>query len=294
MRFGASRLLALSAVAACGAEPGPGQTNTLTLATPTQAFAEALARSRFVFTGRVEQLGATTTNSVRATPNAVIVSVRADSDTVWLAPRRMRSISGRPVTVIVGDPRDLSVGKEVLFFATGLASDSGLALRETARADFSRSERNTYTTKLREAWEYIAQERVRAAVSRSALVVLARVDSVTEIALPDSVARQASFEHAPLWRRAVASVELTFQPAQRGTADAATVVRLLFPGSRDVAFRRAPRPVAGERYVFLLRRATEITPRNRIGIDPAGLFFIADSIDALPPADTTRVRLALR
>jgi hypothetical protein len=290
--LGATRLVGAMVVAACASRTLSSQGLLLTPTSPTQTVAEALAKSRFVFTARVQRLNATTTGSVKATPNSVIVSVRADSDTVWVAPRAMRSISGRSITVVVDDPQPLSVGKVVIFFAAGLASDSGLALREVARGNFSPSDRDTYTAKLSEAREHIVRQRLRAAVGRSAVVVLARVDSVTVVSLPDSLAAQASFEHAPLWRRAAIQVERPFKP-QGGGVGVGAVLRLLFPGSQDIGFRHAPKPVVGQRYVFLLRPASVLSPRNRIGIDPNDLYFVADSVDALPPSDTTRVRLVL-
>jgi len=290
--IGAARFVGAIVVAVCVPCTLSSQGIALTPVSPTDSVAKALAKSRFVFTARVRQFNATTTGSVKPSPNTVIVSVRADSDTVWVAPRAMRSIRGRFITVVVDDPQGLTVGEAAIFFATGLASDSGVALREVARGKFSPSDRGAYTTKLRDARDSLAQQRVRAAVGRSPVVVLARVDSVTRVSLPDSTDASASFEHAPLWRLAAIRVERPFKQ-EGGRVKVGDVLSVLFPGTYDIAYRHAPKPAVGERYVFLLRSVSELTRRNRIGINSNRFYFVADSVDALPPSDTTRVRLSL-
>jgi hypothetical protein len=266
----------------------------LSMSSPVETVARAVALSPFVFTGRIRALDSTTTSSLGPGHHSIVMDVRADSDTVFIAPRGMRDLRRRTVTVVAGDIGEstagLRPGRALVLFAYGLASDSGLLLRAVARMQDVRGDRDRLRQKIDSAREFVLDQQVRGALQRSDLVILGTVTAEDTVAIPDSLAALARSGHVPRWRQARVTVVRAFKPA---APPVSPMLRVLYPGTADMAFAAAPRPEVGHAYVFLLRAATRLSERNRIGIDPLKFYFVLDALDVRPEADTTRVRRVL-
>ena len=131
---------------------------------------------------------------------------------------------------------------------------------------------------------------MRVATKRAAAVILGRVDGAVPATVRDTTARKRSHDDAPVWWEATIHAERTFKTDAGRPVDS---VRVLYPtGARWTAEFRA-QVVPGDRRVFSLRRASALPLERRTGVDITAKYFVADSLDTLPPGDTVRVKRVL-
>ena len=230
---------------------------------------KALVRqSSISFTGTVEQLGASTLDTVPADDRTGIVLV----DHVLHAPPTFAHLAGSRVTVQFAAGTDPPApGQRVALFTNGLAFGDTIAVSEVGRLPASEVEpglvsfaANRPVAPVADIESQLAGEDLRSHAAAADAVIVGRVSSL-EKAGP--VARS---EHDPDWWRATIQI----QHVEKGNVPGKQVT-VAFPNSRDVRWHTAPKPVAGQGGVWLLHAsqgaAQEIAP-----------YTLADSEDYKP------------
>jgi hypothetical protein len=195
---------------------------------------------------------------------------------------------GDTITVVIDPGVNLASGDRYLFFTYGLVAGRSIAVREVARASMSGDTLSTrFVSLLDSARAYLADQRLKSALERSSIVAIGAVDSVRPL-VPSS----AGGEHSSNWIRAWVRLSSVFKRDSSAAPDNRVIV--VFPGSRDRIFAGAARLSAGASYLLLSRRTSALATPRRIGLDATATYFVADSLDALPPADSVRVKRILR
>lgn len=219
---------------------------------PDATVKELLARSGLVFTGTVDEVGASTVSDVPVDERTVVVQVGEAlhaPDAVDLAP-------GARVTVQLADTLPtLSPGDEATFFANGVVYGDGLAVAEVGRV----SPQQAAVMSPGLAGTGVAESPVQAALAeltqdevvehaRSAVAVVRA--QVTGLRMVPRTG--APHEHDPLWWIATLHTDLV----AKGDLEAPTDVPVLYANSLDVRWRRHLKPKAGQGGLWLLH-ATE-------------------------------------
>jgi hypothetical protein len=226
-----------------------------------------------IFAATVRQLGAATIERIPAERTAV---VRVDSP--LHVPQLLEAYVGRDVTVELRAPGELRVDDEVVFFANGWIYGESIALRELAHWPI-RGDLGGVRRKVAEARERLADEEVRRRLADAAAVVAGRV-AATAAVVPRN-GREAKREHDPRWVEAVIAVDSVL----RGPAVEKSLL-VLFAGSRDVAWRNAPKLHVGQSGVWILHEETikELGREALVLVDPR---------DSWPPERLGRIQALL-
>ncbi len=124
----------------------------------------------------------------------------------------------------------------------------------------------------------MAEQTLQLRVRRALVIVVGQVSSVgpTQLVPPLGVT-----EHDPRWTEAIVEVE----SVEKG--DAGPTVTVLFPGSRDVSWFRAPKFEVGDSGIWLLHK--DLIEEFDI---PA--FTALDTADFRPRSELDRVRALIR
>lgn len=197
----------------------------------------------FIFAGTVRHLRAAT---IAGLPDerAAVVQVNSPLQSSAL----LEAYVGRDVTVELRDQDDLTEGDEIVFFADGWVYGQSIAVRELGHRsvpdDLARIRREIV-----EAKERIVEEDLRKRLANAVAVVVGRVAHTTEVVSRDE--RGPEREHDPRWFEAVIIVDSLL----RGSLAHRTVT-VLFPGSRDVKWRSAPKLHAGQSGIWVLHEQT--------------------------------------
>jgi hypothetical protein len=173
--------------------------------------------------------------------------------------RALGAVEGRIVTVEIGDPRPIAVGDRAVFFATNWVQGDEIAVHEVARRAASAA--GPVATAVRRLPDIHLAERLAAADA----VVDAHVTATRALDLPLE-------RRAPWWAEATLDVVATLRGDAAG-------MRLFFPTHDSQHWYGAPRPAAGDRGVFALRRDD---PEAEGWLEQVGT---ADAVTALDPAD---------
>lgn len=243
------------------------------------AIIEWVGRSSFVFAGTVTSPGQ---SSLRALPaKSGLAVVRLDRG--LLVNPVLGKLDGRPITVQLGQggagTGAVRTGERLIFFTTAWVHGEEIAVRELARLPAE-------TKTEEEVARVVASLPERHLAARIATAVLIVHGIVTEIAPATGAPRTAS-EHDPGWMRALIEVHEALKGKAEGAAGRArrqTAV-LLFPGSRDLAFRNVPRPTERQDAVFLLHQPSP-------GL-PAGAHIAPDPADIQPTSALSSIRQLL-
>jgi hypothetical protein len=226
-----------------------------------------------IFAGTVRKLGAATIERIPSERTAV---VRVDSP--LHAPVLLEAYVGRDITVELRKPGELSVDDEVVFFANGWIYGESIALRELGhwpiRGDLARVRR-----KVVEARERFADEELRRRLADAVAVVAGRV--VQTAAVVPRNGCEPKREHDPGWVEAVIAVDLVL----RGPPDETSVL-VLFAGSRDVAWRNAPKLHVGQSGIWVLHEEM-IDDLDREAL------VLVDPRDSWPPEQLGRIQARL-
>jgi len=241
---------------------------------------ESLAlRSSFIFAGTIATLGQSSLDVLKAQPGLAVVRF----DRGFRVNPVLGKLDGRPITVRLAQggagTGAVRPGQQIIFFTTAWVHGRQIAVTELSRLP---------------ADDKTKQEVARAVAGLSDLHLSQRVatsvlivqGTVTGIARATDIPRTAS-EHDPDWMRALIEVNQVLKgqasrPPGRGKRAGAAV---LFPGSRDIAFRSTPRPLKGQKAVFLLHEGGPQLPKEA--------FVAPDAADIQPPSALSTVRRLL-
>jgi hypothetical protein len=217
------------------------------------------AKSKFIFQGTVDQLGAATVSSIAADKNTAVATV----DAIEEGPPAMQAFRGKQVTVQLAPGESVQVGERATFYANPWIFGEGLALRSVGHTPVEPGAATMASS--RGPVAHLLRQGVDKRIATADAVVTGRVLSVhlpeEESAAPAVARRGAAAaavekaperisEHDPLWREAVVEVN----DVQKGSAGKRQVV-VRFPASRDVRWYRAPKFHPGQEGVFVLHKA---------------------------------------
>jgi hypothetical protein len=220
-------------------------------------------RATFIFAGTVTGPGQSALRVLPSRPGLAVVRL----DRAFLVNKVLGKLDGRPITVQLLPGADaktpLHKGQKLIFFATGWVHGEQAAVTEFARLSAD--------TKTEQEVEHAVALLPELHLSRRiASAVLIVHGTVSNIERATDAPRTAS-EHDPMWMRAVIAVKEVLKGKVAGEG-ANAIALLLFPGSRDIAFRTTPRPSQGQDAVFLLHSVSGQLPTNaHIAPDPADI-----------------------
>ena len=203
-----------------------------------------LARAAFVFRGRVESLGTTTTAAAAASELSSTVRVVE----VIRAPQALQRYAGQLITVELSSSEGVEVGASFVFLTRPKVFADTLVVTEIGRqADTpgAAAESGVFDSLAR-----VGVAAVQARIDSADAIVVGRVSNVRPslIAAATPGMWEGLSEHDPAWMEAVVQVDSVMS----GDVAASTPVTILFPSSIDIAWYNAPKYAAGQRGVFLL------------------------------------------
>jgi hypothetical protein len=213
-------------------------------------------RSSFVFSGTVQEAGASNVPLVEPTDSTVLVRI----DRGLRTNPALGDVRGRLVTVETATPEELPPGTQAVFFADSLVHGDELAVRERAHIGADRADE--VAGAVANLPDVHLEDRLRAA----AAVVHAEVAGT---AIVPGLPRE---RRAPWWAEATLDVLETLEGDATGK-------RLFFPTSNSHHWYLAPRFTVGQRGVLLLHVDD---PNARDWLNDSAL---AGAVTALDPAD---------
>jgi len=207
---------------------------------------ELMARSGLVFTGTVDQVGASTVSDVPVDERTVVVRVGQ----ALHAPAAVDLVPDERVTVQLADTLPpLRAGDEATFFANGVVYGQDLAVAEVGRvspqetARMAAVETGMVEHPVQAALAELAQDEVIEHARSAAAVVRAQVTGLRMV--PRSGPPQ---EHDPHWWIATLRADLVVT----GELVAPTDLSVLYANSLDVRWRHHLKPKAGQGGLWLL------------------------------------------
>lgn len=218
------------------------------------------------FEGTVKQVNASAIESVKASPNTVVVTVDRVIGKSPIAP-------GDVVTVQVLNPAELAVGTKKMFHTTSWVYGKTLALKETPTVAPSQSDANA---------DLLSR------VTTADMVLTGRISQLR--AGPTTKPTRVS-EHDPTtWREAVVRVT----SGLKGAASIQTVV-VRIPQSKDVQWRDLQKLAVGQTFTMLLHKDTVTgSPRATLGATTVQAYTILNPHDVLPADKAQQVRAMIR
>jgi hypothetical protein len=198
------------------------------------------------------------------------------------------SLRGDTVTVVSRDSTAPAVGSRAVFFTHGLTAGRTLVVQEVKRLRLATDGDVSAIRLLVAAAEASIADTAILRESKAAdAVVLARIDSITPIALPDSITRRAR-DHMPEWNLATGRVLVGLRRGDSVFRNRRIAV--LFTDGDDSFTEFTPRLEVGKRHVLWLRRLWRLPRSLRLGIDTTDRYYVLDSDDA--QTDTAAMRIA--
>ncbi len=219
---------------------------------------ESVQHSHFDFKGTVTKVNAATLPQIRPTARTIIVKV---DEVVHAPPAILGDYKGKEITVQLNQPGGVRTGQQFVFFTTSWMFGSSIAVREIHR---EQPEPDVASTRRRvaEARRTVADNKLQNRLTDAELVVAGRVSAVRPA--PENIRRGSVAEHDAEWEEAVIQIESVL----KGQINEQSIV-ILFPSSRDVMWKSAPKFREGEEGTWVLRRE-----RMR-GLPPTEEYFTA-------------------
>ena len=248
-----------------------------------------LQQSPFIFEGRVKNLGAVSSREIPVSEKTIVVEVME----ILQSPKTIGTYyKGKEVTVRVHDLTVLKVNDRVTFFTKIWLMGKGLAVEELRHFNkgvvtvqrleqTKQARRDLSLAKRLQKAQSVVVGKVVEIHSETATTLRALRESGEGTKRPKIIT-----EHDPQWMEAIIKVASGLKGAQ---ADQEIVVR--FPGSRDVAWERAPKFQEGEEGVFILRSdQVSGTSRAMLHNQEVEAFTALDAEDVLPVQEAERVQ----
>lgn len=215
-----------------------------------EAITRFLREAAFSFTGTVEHVGAAQMKGGPIDDQTAVVKV----DQVLHAPDAFAQLAGSTVTLQPSEGAEpLEVGKQLVFFANGVAFGESLSLAEVGRLGVDEIQPHAAmaaaggaATPLQALQSRADEETMREHAEGAAAVVLARVTGL-ERALGSPVR-----EHDADWWRATLHVV----HAEKGNIADDAEIKVLYANSLDVRWQSGPKPKASQNGLWILH-ATE-------------------------------------
>lgn len=201
---------------------------------------DSLARqSEFAFTGTILQIR---TSTIDATEVEDLAIVRVDEILSAVPP--FDSLQSQPITVRLVDPDKAQTGQSRVFFTNGWHFGSSIGVVEVGHIDtVAPQATKELKAEISKAQQEKATMELKERLSQANLIVSGRVAEIRKSAMPAGVT-----EHDPDWHEAVIDV---FQ-VLKGDLDGSRIT-ILFPGSQDVIWYKAPKYKSGSEGLWLLK-----------------------------------------
>jgi hypothetical protein len=228
------------------------------MATESQ-FDALVEQSSIVFIGQVQRLTATTVPTHLATSHTITVKVGR----TLRAPKAIGDLAGQNITVELTVAPGLRVGQERIFFANGLVYGDSIVVQEVGRVEPARPgpQRQAQYDQILAAHQRLPEKQIKRRLQSADVVVTGKVASIRKAPqAPGPIS-----EHDADWHEAVIDVEAV----EHGLPMKQVVV--LFPRSRDIRWRHAPKFSVGQEGVWILHRHQIQRARTAgyVALDPA-------------------------
>lgn len=252
---------------------------------PADSFVTPLIGAGFRFAATIERHALTSGALATRAPFAATVRV----DTVFRAPRSVGELRGRTLTMLVLDTTALPRRTLVVFLAAGVSFGRGIVLHAKGQMLLESSvEKAAIGDSIAKGDSVLRVLAVRRNRDSADVVFVGTVLSVADSAIEGSQ-YSSEGEHDPLWREAQVRVEASYGLVTMSVPPGSQV-RLLFPGSADMAYTHSPRLQTGSQSVFLARRASRLLRDPLAAISSNRTYFVVRPLDVLPAGDSTIVR----
>jgi hypothetical protein len=248
-----------------------------------------LARTAdIVFVGTVTRIGATASAAVESSPKAMVVRV----DELTAKPPAISLKQGDSVTVFAKEPNAWHAGDRAVFYTAWMVSADTVAVEEQGHEPATAAGHAMAggAAQPRATQQAIADQKLRRHIDDADQVVVGKVVSVAPAPAAEAVAergieraprREPISEHNPNWQQAVIQVESPIKGAQPSHK-----VTVLFPGSRDVAYKNFPKLSRGQQGTFFIGKPRGMA-RER-GEEAAGAPLTVQKV--LPRTEAAHVR----
>ena len=254
--------VALSFIAACIA-PSIGAQGL-----GAQSLDGMVAKAKFIFTGDVMRLNASTLPTVPPTPKLAVVRITD----VLSGEELFGAFPGEEITVEMLEPAEL---KKTVFFTNVAVYGNSLEVIELGHLPMGDDGVAEIRAKLAAARKRVAEQAILARMNTADRVIAGKVESVRRLGNA-----QRRSEHAPLWAIAVINVSSVL----KGGGD--DRVEVMFPTSRDELWAEAPHFEKGESGVWILRRGKHERGLSR----PTGALTALAPGDFQPMSELSRLR----
>jgi len=233
----------------------------------TDSVEELTRASSFVFSGTVQDVGASNVPTVEPSDTTVLVRIERGLRT----DPALGDVRGRLVTVETATPQELQPGTQAVFFTDSWIHGDELAVRE--RAHIAPDRVDEVASAVERLPDMHLEDRLRAA----AAVVHA---TVTRTAIVPGMPLE---RRSPRWAEAALDVVATLKGDASG-------LRLFFPTSESHHWYDAPSFTAGQRSVILLHVGDPQVGHWLDGPEFAGAATALDPADVQPEAVLEHVR----
>lgn len=220
---------------------------------------DLVEKSTITFLGTVQKLGASTVPTHAVSSHTVVVRVNR----MLKEYSAVGDLTGRNITVELTQAPGVKVGQQAIFFTTGMVYADSIVVEEIGRLEAARDP----ATRQKQIAEILVSQRqrpdrhIQRRLRSADCVVTGKVVSIRKA--PVAPDRRIS-EHDPDWRQAVIEVEAV----ESGPPMKQAV--LLFPASRDVRWRTAPKFSVGQEGVWVMQQHQfpDLRTSGYVALDP--------------------------
>jgi hypothetical protein len=220
---------------------------------------DLVEKSTITFLGTVQRLGASTVPTYTVSSHTVVVRVNR----MLKEYSAVGDLTGRNITVELTQAPGMKVGQQAIFFTTGMVYADSIVVEEVGRLDAARdpATQQDQIAEILVSQKHRPDRQIQRRLRSADVVVTGKVVSIRKA--PVAPNRRIS-EHDPDWRLAVIEVEsVESGPPMKQAA-------LLFPASRDVLWRNAPKFSVGEEGVWVMQQHQfpELRAPGYVALDP--------------------------
>lgn len=237
---------------------------------------DLVERSTITFLGTVQRLGASTVPTFSVSSHTVVVRVNR----MLKEYSAVGDLTGKNITVELTQAPGMRVGQQAIFFTTGMVYADSIVVEEVGRLDAARnpSARQEQITEVLVSQRRGPDRHIERRLRSADVVITGKVVSIRK---PPLAPNRRISEHDPDWRQAVIEVEAV------DSGPPAKQVLLLFPASRDVRWRNAPKFSVGQEGTWILHQHQfpELRTPGYVALDP---------LDFHPKAQRNHVRALMQ
>jgi len=245
---------------------------------PADSFVTPLigAGFRFVATVRTHRAVTAAHGYTSAYETNVVV------DTVFRAPSAVGDLRGKTLTILSSDTSVLR-SKPAVFIASGVEFGETIVLRAQAHVPLDSVRQGAIVGGLISRGDSLLRiYSIRRHGATGDVRFLGTVQTINDsTSIAPHVVRRG--EHDPRWREAQVRVDKPYGPG----VTSGSIVRVLFPGSRDAAYLYSPRLEASARSIFIAQNANKLLRDTSNTSLTKAMYFVVRPQDVLPGRDST-------